>query len=230
MNGLYLSRIFFDHRNRNTWKLLQSPYRMHAAIMRAFPEQKACKAGVLFRIERELKNSIPVLVQSQLEPRWNNLVKEYGDLVWFDSVKDISGIGFTTGQRLKFCLRANPVVTKKDIKGRLNKKGLIKSCRLPILIESKQLEWINSKGKVIRKRKDGTSVPGGFSVSQCLIMNEPAWMHKKQGQKEPIKIKTVMFQGILQVTEPEAFFQNTVVGGVGPAKAFGCGLLSVAKA
>jgi CRISPR system Cascade subunit CasE len=40
---------------------------------------------------------------------------------------------------------------------------------------------------------------------------------------------TEIFQGILQVTDPDAFLQNKVIRGIGPAKAFGCGLLSLTR-
>ena len=232
MNGLYLSQILLDSRERRIWRVLQSPYRMHAAIMQAFPGQKPHLAGVLFRIEMGQNNIfIPFLVQSRVRPEWNYLIEQYGSAVQLHPVKDISDLKFTQGQQLRFCLRANPIVTKKDNKGRLNKKGKAKTCRLPILIESHQLEWIRKKGLCVRRdKKDGTSVSGGFKVLQCLSINEPAWVHHKQGQKAPIKIGTVIFQGILRVTEPDAFLQNTVIRGIGPAKAFGCGLLSLARA
>jgi len=231
MNGLYLSRILLDSRDRRMWRVLQSPYRMHATIMKAFPGQKPHFAGVLFRTEKAQNNiMIPILVQSRVRPKWNYLIEQYRSAVQLRPVKDISDLKFTKGQELIFYLRANPVVTKKDNKGRLNNKGKIKTCRLPILIESHQLEWIRKKGLCVRRDKqDGTSVSGGFNILQCLSINEPAWVHNKQGQKESIKIQTVIFQGILQVTDPDAFLQNTVIRGIGPAKAFGCGLLSLAR-
>jgi len=231
MNRLYLSRILFDSRERRIWKVMQSPYRIHAAIMKAYPGHKPHSAGVLFRIEKAQKDiMIPILVQSHVRPEWDYLIEQYESAVQLHPVKDISDLRFTQGQKLRFCLRANPIVTKKDNKGRLNTEGKAKTCRLPILIESHQLEWIRKKGLCVRRDKqDGTSVDGGFHVLQCLSINEPAWVHNKQGQKEPIKIQTVIFQGILQVTDPDAFLQNSVIRGIGPAKAFGCGLLSLAK-
>jgi CRISPR system Cascade subunit CasE len=38
-----------------------------------------------------------------------------------------------------------------------------------------------------------------------------------------------MFDGILTVTDAEALIQE-MMQGIGPAKAFGCGLLSIARA
>jgi len=42
------------------------------------------------------------------------------------------------------------------------------------------------------------------------------------------KIQPVRFQGILQVVNPGAL-QETTIKGIGPAKSFGCGLLSLAR-
>ncbi|WP_431066567.1 type I-E CRISPR-associated protein Cas6/Cse3/CasE [Methylotuvimicrobium sp.] len=44
-----------------------------------------------------------------------------------------------------------------------------------------------------------------------------------------VKVHTVLFDGILSITDAD-IFQTQVVRGIGPAKAFGCGLLSVAGA
>jgi len=43
------------------------------------------------------------------------------------------------------------------------------------------------------------------------------------------KIQSVGFQGILQVAKP-TILKEIIINGIGPAKAFGCGLLSLAKA
>jgi CRISPR system Cascade subunit CasE len=48
-------------------------------------------------------------------------------------------------------------------------------------------------------------------------------------KKRGIKISTLDFQGLLEVTEPELFIQKVLYKGIGPAKAFGCGLLSLAS-
>lgn len=49
----------------------------------------------------------------------------------------------------------------------------------------------------------------------------------KLDRPHDISIYSVRFDGVLTVTDPDTFRQ-TVAAGIGPAKAFGFGLLSVA--
>ncbi|NER00910.1 MAG: type I-E CRISPR-associated protein Cas6/Cse3/CasE, partial [Cyanothece sp. SIO2G6] len=50
---------------------------------------------------------------------------------------------------------------------------------------------------------------------------------KKTGA-EPIRIKTVLYQGILHVTDSTAFL-SAIQQGIGRGKSYGCGLLSIMK-
>jgi CRISPR system Cascade subunit CasE len=46
--------------------------------------------------------------------------------------------------------------------------------------------------------------------------------------KSPIRFSSLDFDGVLTVTEPDRLCQ-TLFDGIGPAKAFGCGLLLVRR-
>jgi CRISPR system Cascade subunit CasE len=48
-------------------------------------------------------------------------------------------------------------------------------------------------------------------------------------KKRGIKIITLDFQVVLEATKPELFIQEALYKGIGFAKAFGCGLLSLAE-
>jgi CRISPR system Cascade subunit CasE len=43
-----------------------------------------------------------------------------------------------------------------------------------------------------------------------------------------LDIKIARFEGVLEVTNPQTF-TDALFSGIGPAKAFGCGLLSLAR-
>lgn len=43
----------------------------------------------------------------------------------------------------------------------------------------------------------------------------------------PVTLTRVTYNGILQVTDPAAL-RRALTGGIGPAKAYGCGLLTLA--
>ncbi len=109
------------------------------------------------------------------------------------------------GHRLRFLLCANP--TK-----RLN----VERCRVPFIREDEQKEWLN------RKMAPSARLMAPFNVEN----NRPIYFRRNN---QPGKIVTVTYSGILEVQDA-AGFMEMVRKGIGPAKAFGCGMLSIARA
>jgi CRISPR system Cascade subunit CasE len=118
------------------------------------------------------------------------------------------------GARLRFRLRANPVKTIKDDK-RLDKNGEPRSIRVPLIHEEEQLKWL------LRK------LAGIAELETARVWQEPALFFRKQDMGG--KIQPVCFEGVLTVLDNEALFAM-LRQGIGPAKAMGCGLLSLAAA
>ncbi len=112
--------------------------------------------------------------------------------------------GFEAGQRLLFSLRANPVKMLKHDKN-----------RVPLTRHEDLLEWLDRK-----LEKCARVVHADIAGRQAL--------HFKKGRR-PGKIVAVDFEGLLEVRHPEALRQ-ALFHGLGPAKAFGCGMLLVRRA
>ena len=214
---MYLSRLRFHTANREARHTLQTPYHIHATVMRAFPKPDnlpdtpkhihSTDARVLFRREQDQHFSpwVEILVQSMKAPNWNELAQSLGQAFIFE--QKAFSIAFSPKQHLRFRLRANPVVTR-------DKK------RLPIIGEVEQRAWLERQGK-----------KHGFELADCSLFDEGKWdAHKEDenGQKHSIAISTVFYEGRLIVSDPE-LFSRAVAAGIGPAKGFGCGLLSVAR-
>jgi CRISPR system Cascade subunit CasE len=131
------------------------------------------------------------------------------------------------GQRLAFMLRANPVVTRDgkrhdivmDRKRQLNWKSLPVNERppLPELIPTAGLAWL-------RQRADRH----GFTFDDDAIRVEGYHQHRTRRSNRDIRFSTLDFTGLLIVTHPDAFLQS-LRQGIGPAKAFGCGLMLVRR-
>jgi CRISPR system Cascade subunit CasE len=78
----------------------------------------------------------------------------------------------------------------------------------------------------------------GFKVLSVIAQGYQQHQFKKRG----IKISTLDFQGLLEVTDPKLFFEKVFYGkikeedneprirGIGSAKAFGCGLMLIKRA
>lgn len=244
---LYLSRLVLNPSSRQVWSELDHPYEMHRTLMNAFPkatDEKKAKAreefSVLFRADvGNNLNRVIVYVQSAVKPDWSFL-DECRDYLYGNvdnpACKEIISTyqQLQNGQILSFRLRANP--TKRIAKG--NKA--IRGKRVGLLREEEQLAWLIRKGQ---KREKGQA--GGFEILTKCIKDEKEeaqqiprvsvqpegkrnW-HKKEGKhSHKTTHLAVRFNGLLQITDADAFRQ-TLARGIGPAKAFGFGLLSIAS-
>lgn len=249
---LYLTRLILDLNCRQVRSELAQPYEMHRTIMHAFEgytvnkdEKAREKFGVLFRADVDNQNSRTVVyVQSVVEPDWSFLDKRKNYLLCEEGIsnpayKNVapSYQGLRSGQTVTFSLRANP--TKRIFKPT---KGddILKGKRVALLREEEQIDWLVRKGN--EREKD---CPGGFEIlaknireqnneiSQIVHVNTTP-EGKQTGRKSDEKGKhrmtqlTVGFDGLLRITNPDAF-RETLVRGIGPAKAFGCGLMLVKR-
>lgn len=139
------------------------------------------------------------------------------------------------GQQLAFSLRVNPVVTRlsetgkkqrhdvvMDLKKRMDYQSMPKADRpsMPSLIQKAGLAWLEARsGKY------------GFSFDQGAVRVDGYLRHSvtKKAGREMISFSTLDYAGLLTVIDPEQF-QLALFQGIGPAKAFGCGLLLVRPA
>lgn len=238
MDELYLNRLFINQKSRKGLNSLQTPYHAHATIMRAFPEIKPCEANILYRIENannDLKfgeDYISIVIQSRIRPDWKILQDHFLDNIVIDRERVLTNIHLITGEKYRFRLRANPIITKSDNQGRISqsvkRKGKVKKCKIPVIGEEAQKSWLENKSKCVRNNSKGEKIPGGFIIRECMVLPESSWS-VLQDKKNEITIKTVLFEGILEIIDIKDF-KLTLMTGIGPAKAFGCGLLSVARA
>jgi CRISPR system Cascade subunit CasE len=217
---MYLSRLILNPRSRQVRSELLNPYEMHRTLMRAFPDDLTGER-VLFRVDVDRQTGTPtVLVQSALEPCWGFLSEGAGYLLdgedcnpdWRCFEPQVA-----PGQLLQFRLRANPTMKKRV--GR-DHADLGKGVRVGLYTEEEQRAWLDRKGS-----------DGGFGVVSCHVIPEGKSDHMKgkAADRDRMPLLSVRFDGILQVADPEALLA-TLRSGIGSAKAFGFGLLSLAKA
>lgn len=82
-------------------------------------------------------------------------------------------------------------------------------------------EWLDRRG-----------ASGGFKVTTDSCSCQPGyvyWSKSAEDEKKNVRLFSVRFDGLLEVTDVGAFVK-TLASGIGPAKAYGFGLLSVAPA
>lgn len=206
---MYLSRLILNPRSRAVQRDLASPHDLHRTIMGGFPDNlEAATERVLYRLDQmERGNQIWLLVQSHLEPDWSGLDVTYLAQTDRDNpaVKQFN-LEPIPGQRLTFRLRANP--TRRLVQPAGNGK------RVGIYKVDEQIQWLNRKAE-----------NGGFVIESVL----PTQQQRADDRKRDLKFLSVQFDGILQVTDAEQFAM-ALANGIGSGKAFGFGLLSVARA
>jgi CRISPR system Cascade subunit CasE len=111
------------------------------------------------------------------------------------------------GQHLRFFLRANPTVKREG-------------CRHGLFREDEQRAWLDRKGR------DGGFTPQAFRVSGG--QNQLSSRGPRRGGDRQTHF-AIDYEGVLRVDD-RARFTETLYQGVGSAKAYGFGLLSVARA
>lgn len=186
-----------------------NPYLLHEKIWRLFPGKDDEKRTFLFRVENLGQRGVQhILLQSSCQPQPAD-----GDLLLLKS-KEIKLDSIQNGRSYKFLLRANPTKKIKDIGGKTTNQGKV---RVPIIDEEEIFAWLN-------RQFDGIAEINAVTLAQqdLLYFNKD-----KGGQKHIGKIQTVTFSGILTVTKVELLV-NRIKEGFGTAKAFGCGLLTLA--
>ncbi len=205
---MYLSKVFID------FKRPKNIYQIHQDLWTTFPGQDDKARNFLFRVEQQQAGvGASILMQSEIAPSAGN---EQVNLL---ATREFP-LTIIKNQRLRFLLVANAVKTIKDQQERKNKKGVIKSNRVPLIKEEDQQNWLERK------------LQSWAQLDSLLIRPCPSlYFYKKDVQSSKGyggKIVPVAFEGILTVKEPHKFIEQ-VKQGIGPAKAFGCGLLSLAR-
>jgi CRISPR system Cascade subunit CasE len=199
---MYLSKVHVS------WPKARDPYELHRALWTLFPGHERDQRSFLFRVEQERRGmGSEVLLQGEWQPE--HAAPEIRLLATRSYQPRLR-----RGQALRFRLTGNPVKTIKDEKGRRNAKDEVKACRVPLVKEEQQLEWLHRK----------LHASARIEVASVLAIRP---LYFRKGGRAG-KIVTVTFDGVLEVLGPEHLWRQ-LQDGVGPAKGFGCGLLSIAR-
>ena len=233
---MYLSRLVLNPMDSEVRRGAGDCGRMHRTLMGAFPEvdggqSTRAQLGVLYRVE-ELPGSgnLLLLVQSRQEPDWSCLPPGYllatGVSPENPACKEVSSLyaGLQVGQSLVFRLRANPT---KKVDTTSGKDGSRRNGRrVALLGEAEQIAWLERKAN-----------QHGFQIVESVA--KPALLDVHPGATQGVRglgsggrnltFSSVQYDGRLRVADRDLFVR-ALEDGIGPAKAFGFGLLSVAPA
>lgn len=194
----YLSRLTINH-SRIANGWLSNPYRIHQRLKMACPGDPR----VLFRLEIG-EPFTRLLVQSQTLPDWAAAFNQLPVLQGLPEVKSCDP-HLIDGEVYAFRLQANPTIKRNG-------------SRIGIIGDEAQYAWLEKH-----------LMDAGGKILRCLTQPFTIQRSMKSEEKgaSPLTHLVVQYDGLLLCQETEKL-QLALAHGIGPAKGFGCGLLSLA--
>jgi len=227
---MYLSRGFLNPISRAVRADLADVASMHRTILRAFPDDSGVSPrkanGVLHRIDEDpQRGRFVLLVSSGTRPDFTRLPEGY----FLDLSDEFT---LATGE--------NPAVREvSEERGRIRRDDCFVFRLLANVtrrVETKSApDGTRSNGRRVPVRGDGArlawlsrrATSAGFGVEDVRMLE----VQSRSGRDSDglLTFSGVQFDGRLKVADVDAF-RTILAGGIGPAKAYGFGLLSVARA
>ena len=218
---MYLTRLLLNQRSQTVRRLLRDSHYQHILVMSLFdsiedssPRQAL---GVLHRLE-ETNNNCQLLVQSKVEPSSTRLPS--GCLMPTSDAFTVRSLDplfeqLQPGKRFRFRLRANP--TRKI---NADPEGSRKT-RVPLASDEQRAAWVQRKlAEAGLELLEQDGIP--------WLFQQPAGVaHGRRRKDAQVTHEGQLFEGVATVRN-ESLTREHLALGLGPGKAYGFGLLSLA--
>nr|WSS73736.1 type I-E CRISPR-associated protein Cas6/Cse3/CasE [Streptomyces sp. NBC_01175] len=252
---MFLTRFRVHTARPGARRLLSSPQVLHAAVMSSFPALLPTDAPppngprVLWRLDHTGRAEVMLYVVSPDQPDMTHLVEQAG----WPAVASASAPGWESrpydpfldrlaaGSQWAFRLTANPIhhIRRKDDEP---------TKRTAHVTPVHQMGWLLDRQercgfRVLEKPAERRLLPSGTTHTgqphhgdryeltvhdkRSLSFDKSRGPGTKAARKAPVSLVTVTFDGRLEVTDPE-LLRRALRQGIGKAKAYGCGLLTLA--
>lgn len=215
----FFTRIEINPRRRASARVLASPHRLHGAVGTCFPPSRR-PTRPLWRVDHTPAGTVLYLV-SDVAPDPTGFVEEHG---WPAAggwqTRDYTPVlhAVRDGAAFEFRVAVNPVrnVTAPGPDG---EPGRGRGIRMAHVTAAQQAAWFASR-----------SSDWGFSVGDpdaptFRIVERRVLEFPRGGAT--VTIGMAVIEGTLTVTQPDDL-RARLLDGIGPAKAYGCGLLTLA--
>jgi CRISPR system Cascade subunit CasE len=216
---MHLTRLDINPRRREARPLLASPQRLHAAVLAAFPElqeRQPVEGRILWRLDEGRHDHVLYIV-SPGKPDLTHLVEVAGRPTYGWQTREYDPFleRLQSGQRWAFRLRANPVHNARRA------DGVSRGKRLAHVTAAQQTRWFHRRAEV-----SGFVVVDGSAGEPNMILRARRTLRFDRHGKT-VTLSTAVFEGILRVEDSDAL-RTALTNGIGPAKGYGCGLLTLA--
>lgn len=210
---MILTRTYLNPQRGGAKKLLTSPQAMHAAVLSGFPPSQD-PGRVLWRVDQDRPHQATLWIVSAHEPDLAHLEEQAG---WPTKPTTVSAsydglLGvLSEGQQWAFRLTANPT-HRAQVKGR--------SLVVAHVTAEQQLTWLLDRAEAM-----GVSFQGSDGPSATVTARSTRRFRRGDAM---VTLGTATFSGGLTVVDADAL-RRTLTSGVGRGKAYGCGLLTLAR-
>ncbi|MFD5029474.1 type I-E CRISPR-associated protein Cas6/Cse3/CasE [Streptomyces sp. NPDC058405] len=236
---MFLTRFRVNTARAGARRLLSSPQRVHAAVMMSFaepPPRDGSGPRILWRLDNNAKADLLLYIVSPSRPDLTHLVEQAGwpttpTAGW--ETYDYGGFlaKLTEGDTWAFRLTANPVHNIRLRAGEQTK-------RTAHITPRHQARWLLERQlragfSIVEKSMEHRLLPDGDEHEhehELIVHNQRGLLFGKQedtGKRSNVSLTTATYDGRLRVTDPDAL-RRTLTAGLGKAKAYGCGLMTLA--
>lgn len=211
----YLTQMTLNPARRAAGRLLGSPRAMHAAVLAGYAGDPG---RILWRVDRGERHEATLYVVGPVEPDLTHLVEQIGwplTQTWRTTSYDPFLRRLGPGQSWHYRIMANPTYTTAPGDGR---RGTVR----PHVTAGHQEQWLRQK-----------AVGWGFAVADggegvlATRRSSDAFTKKDDETARRVTLARVQLEGILTVQDADAL-RAALVQGMGRAKAYGCGLMTLA--
>lgn len=217
---MFLTRMQLNPRRRGAQKLLSSPQALHAGVVGAFPDSRPTAEGrVLWRVDTYESHRVLLYVVSPEKPDLTHLVEQAGwpttqswDTRDYDTLLD----SLRPEQQWHFRLTANPVRSGR-------REGWSETKPLGHVTVKQQEQWLLDRAGKLGFRINPSKY--GDDESDLAVVDRKVQRFNRKNTR--VTVATATFEGQLEVADP-ATLRRSLTFGIGRAKSYGCGLLTLA--
>ncbi|MGV7354128.1 type I-E CRISPR-associated protein Cas6/Cse3/CasE [Mycobacterium kansasii] len=222
---MFLTKMAINPRRRGARTLLTSPQAMHAAVMAGFADPRPTSHGrVLWRLDTYDQHQVILFIVSPDCPDFTHLVEQAGwptTQTWTTRPYDPLLESLQPGQQWQFRLTANPVRSGR-------RHGWADTKPLGHVTEKQQEQWLldragNAGFRLVARLGPGSRAEDDFDLA---VIERSVRRFRRNDAHVTIAVAT--FQGHLEITDPAAL-RRSLTHGIGRAKSYGCGLLTLAQ-
>lgn len=221
---MYLTRMFLNRTRLTTRRMLASPQVGHALVMGSIPPQQD-RGRVLWRIDQRGDAAIELYIASRQEPDLTGIVEQAGwptKATWQTASYDGFLQRLAPGQRWRFRLTANPTTSTAGERGQ---RGKVVPCRTV----AQQTDWL-----LARQQRAGLQIPTNeLDALQVEVRDRGVDDFTRRSttsdgeRRDRVSITRATYEGVLDVVDAD-LLRRTLIEGIGRAKGYGCGLLTLA--